>query len=196
MCRLFETIKISDGKPENLYLHNERLNHSRKLLFGKSDQLKLEDYINVPENAKKGLFRCRVIYSDSVISIEYTPYIPAKIKTLKKVYADSLKYDHKFLNRTTLLSLIDKNVADDIVIVRNGLITDTSYANIVFTDGKKWVTPDTPLLKGTMRAFLLSKGIITEERITINDLSRFTHLRMINAMLGFAATDISVSSII
>ena len=196
MCRLFETIKISDGKPENLYLHNERLNHSRKLLFGKSDQLKLEDYINVPENAKKGLFRCRVIYSDSVISIEYTPYIPAKIKTLKKVYADSLKYDHKFLNRTTLLSLIDKNVADDIVIIRNGLITDTSYANIVFTDGEKWVTPDTPLLKGTMRAFLLSKGVITEERITINDMYRFTHLRMINAMLGFAAKDISVSSII
>ena len=196
MCRLFETIKISDGKPENLYLHNERLNHSRKLLFGKSDQLKLEDYINVPENAKKGLFRCRVIYSDSVISIEFTPYIPAKIKTLKKTDADSLKYDHKFLDRTALLSLIDKNVADDIVIIRSGLITDTSYANIVFTDGKKWVTPDTPLLKGTMRAFLLSKGIITEERITINDLSRFTHLRMINAMLGFTATDISVSSII
>jgi len=196
MCRLFETIKISDGKPETLYLHNERLNHSRKLLFGKSDQLKLEDFINVPENAKKGLFRCRVIYSDSVISVEFTPYIPAKIKTLKKADADSLKYDHKFLDRTALLSLIDKNVADDIVIVRNGFITDTSYANIVFTDGKKWVTPDTPLLKGTMRAFLLSKGIITEERITINDLSRFTHLRLINAMLGFAAEDISVSSII
>jgi 4-amino-4-deoxychorismate lyase len=196
MCRLFETIKISDGKPENLYLHNERLNHSRKLLFGKSDQLKLEDFINVPENAKKGLFRCRVIYSDSVISVEFTPYIQAKIKTLKKVDADSLKYDHKFLDRTALLSLIDKNVADDIVIVRNGLITDTSYANIVFTDGEKWVTPDMPLLKGTMRAFLLGKGVITEERIIFNDLSRFTHLRMINAMLGFAAEDISVSSII
>ena len=196
MCRLFETIKISDGKPENLYLHNERLNHSRKLLFGKSDQLRLEDFINVPENARKGLFRCRVIYSDSVISIEFTPYIPAIIKTLKTVEADWLEYDHKFLDRKPLQSLIDKNVADDILIVRNGCITDTSYANIVFTDGKKWVTPDTPLLKGTMRAFLLSKGVIIEERITINDLTRFTHLRMINAMLGFAAPDISVSSII
>jgi 4-amino-4-deoxychorismate lyase len=196
MCRLFETIKISDGKPENLFFHNERLNNSRKLLFGRSDQLKLEDYINVPANAGKGIFRCRVIYSYSVISIEFTPYIPTLIKTLKTVEADSLEYYHKFLDRTALLSLIDKNVADDILIVRNGLITDTSYSNIVFTDGEKWVTPDTPLLKGTMRAFLLSKGIITEERITINDLSRFSHLRMINAMLGFAAKDISVSSII
>ncbi|MBI5008087.1 MAG: aminotransferase class IV [Bacteroidia bacterium] len=193
---MFETIRISDGKPENLYLHNERLNHSRKQLFGKNDQLKLEDYINVTENLKKGLFRCRVIYSDDVISVEFSQYVPAVIKTLKKVNADWLKYDHKFLDRTPLLSLIDKNVADDILIVQNGFITDTSYANIVFTDGERWVTPDSPLLKGTMRAFLLGTGKIFEDRITINDLSRFTHLRMINAMLGFAAPLIPVSSII
>ena len=196
MYRLFETIKISDGKPENLHFHNERFNHSRNLLFGKSDHLRLEEYLNVPEDSRNGIVRCRIIYSDSVISVEFSPYVRAEIKSLKTVDGGSLQYDHKFLDRTPLLSLIDKNVADDILIVQNGLITDTSYANIVFTDEERWVTPDTPLLRGTMRAFLLATGKIFEERIPVNDLSRYTRFRMINAMLGFDAPLIPVTSII
>ena len=80
--------------------------------------------------------RCRVIYSDSVNSIEFSPYFPADIKTLKMIDADSVVYNHKYLDRSSLTALIDKKVADDILIIKNGYVTDVSFANIVFTDGK------------------------------------------------------------
>jgi 4-amino-4-deoxychorismate lyase len=185
MCLLFETIKIVNGKPKNLALHDKRLNLSRQKLFGINEILQLSDFIQVPEENKVGIFRCRVIYGSSIISTEYTPYYPAAIKTLKLVHSDTIKYDLKYLERSCLTKFINRDIADDILIVKEGCITDSSFANIVFTDGKHWVTPDTPLLYGTMRERLLFKGIIDTERITIDNLYNFTHFRLINAMLGF-----------
>ena len=196
MCQLFETIRIIGGEPRNLFMHDERMNRSRRKLFGKNDLLKLSDYVTVPDDAKERMTRCRVIYSTSVNSIEFSPYIPANIKTLKIVDAGTLVYDHKYLDRSRITALIDKNTADDILIMKNGCVTDASIANIVFTDGRCWITPDTPLLCGTMREMLLLTGVIKEARITINDLSLFTHFRLINAMLGFEAPLRPISNII
>lgn len=195
MCRLFETIKIIDGEPRNLSLHDERMNRARRELFGRNDLLKLSDYISVPDSDKKGITRCRVIYAISIHSVEFSPYSPANIKTLKIVDAGSMVYNHKYLDRGQLTALIDKRAADDILLIRNGCVTDVSYANIVFTDGERWVTPGTPLLHGTMREFLLRKGVIQTDRITMNDLSLYTHFRLINAMLGFDAPLLPVSYI-
>jgi 4-amino-4-deoxychorismate lyase len=196
MCQLFETIKIIGGKTQNLYLHDERMNRSRHILFGTYDKLKLSDYISVPDNAKNGIVRCRVTYCKSIISTEFSLYSPAKTMMLKLVDAGALVYDHKYCDRGPLMALIDKNTADDILIFRNGCITDASYANIVFTDGRRWVTPDTPLLCGTMRELLLRKGVIKEERILANDIPRFTHFRLINAMLGADGPLLPVCNII
>jgi 4-amino-4-deoxychorismate lyase len=196
MCQLFETIKIAGGEPLNLSLHDERMNRSRRELFGGIEFLKLSDYIKVPYSAKNRITRCRVIYANALHSIEFSPYDPAEIKTLKVVDADSVVYNHKYLDRNKITALIDKSAADDILMIKNGYITDASFANIVFTDGELWVTPDTPLLHGTMREFLLRNGVIKLDRITINDLPRFSHFRLINAMLGFDAPLLPVSSII
>lgn len=195
MCQLFETIRISAGEPQNISLHDERMNRSRHELFGNNDLIKLSEYITVPEDAQDGIRRCRVIYSTYINSIEYLPYIPANIKTLKIVEADTLVYNHKYLDRSRLTTLIDKKAADDILIVINGCLTDASYANIVFTDGQHWFTPDTPLLCGSMRELLLRKGVIKSVRITLNDLPRFTHFRLINAMLGNDAPLLPISNI-
>jgi 4-amino-4-deoxychorismate lyase len=198
MCQLFETIKIIGGEPRNLSLHDERMNRSRRQLFGNTDLLKLSDYITVPDDDKDKdrITRCRVIYAISVDSVEFLTYVPANIKTLKVVDAGTLVYDFKYLDRSRLTALIDKKAADDILIIRNGCVTDVSFANIVFTDGEGWVTPDTPLLHGTMRESLLRKGVIRMDRITIDDLSLFTHFKLINAMLGFDAPLLPVSNII
>lgn len=195
MCRLFETIKIIKGELSNLSLHEERLNRSRSELFGKNDFLKLSDYISVPDSAKNGITRCRVVYSTSIHSIEFSQYVPADIKTLRQVDACTVVYNHKYLDRSSIISLIDKSAADDILMIKNGCITDASFANIVFTDGKAWITPDTPLLQGTMREFLLHNNVIKMDRITINDLSHFTHFKLVNAMLGFDAPVWPVSNI-
>jgi len=195
MYPLFETIRIEDGKPQNLLLHDERMNRSRQRLFGSTDMLKISEYLKIPVDAGTGITRCRIIYSDSFISSEFSPYVSAGVKTLRKVDAGTIDYEFKYLDRSLLINLIDKNLADDILIVKDGFITDVSFANIVFTDGREWVTPDTPLLRGTMRELLLRKGIIREERLTINDIPRFTHFRLINAMLCFDAPIWPVSNI-
>jgi 4-amino-4-deoxychorismate lyase len=195
MCQLFETIRIFNGKPGNLTLHDKRMNLTRKKIFGRNDTLRLSDYIQVPEEFRTGLTRCRIIYGPSIRSTEYSLYVPAMIKTLKLVYADTLIYDYKYLDRTNLSRLINKSIADDILIIKDGFVTDSSFANIVFTDGKHWVTPDTPLLCGTMREKLLIQGIIRKERITINNLSQYTHFRLVNAMLGFGSRILPTSNI-
>lgn len=196
MCRLFETIRITDGKPANLKLHEIRLNRSRRKLYGLHDDLRLSDFIRVPEDCLEGVFRCRVIYGQEVVSTEFSPYVPASVRTLRLVHADTLAYDHKYIDRSSLTGLINRELANDILIVKNGYITDTSYSNIVFYDGKQWFTPDTPLLCGTMREKLLSDGIIKADRITVETLECFTHFRLINAMLGFDAPQLTIANII
>ena len=196
MCQLFETIKIINGKPNNLHLHEKRMNISRHSLFNNNDILSLSDTIQVPEDFRSGTVKCRVIYSSSIKSVEYLSYTTANIKTLKKIEAGNLDYSYKYTDRSCLTSLIDKSLADDILLVKNGCITDVSFANIVFTDGNLWVTPDTPLLYGTMREFLILRGVIESVKIRVEDLSLFTHFRLINAMLGFEAPLIPLSGIV
>lgn len=196
MCLLFETIRIADGTACNLDLHQDRLNRSRRMLYGLTDELRLSDYISIPEECRSGLFRCRVVYGPKVETTEFLPYSPADVRTLRLVDAGTLTYELKYTDRSGLTGLIDRDLADDILIVREECITDSSYANLVFTDGHRWVTPDTPLLAGTMRERLLLDGLIKAERITVGTFGQFTRFRLINAMLGFEAPLLPVSNII
>ena len=196
MSPLFETIRICNGEPFNLVLHEQRLNLSRRKLFGSTGGISLARHIRIPEECRSGAYRCRVIYKESIISTEFMPYIPASVRTIKIVMADDIDYNLKYLDRTCLTGLIDRNTADDVLIVKNGYVTDTSYSNIVFTDGRQWLTPDTPLLRGTMREKLLLEGTIKEERITVDDLNRFTHFRLINAMLEYNAPLLPIKNIV
>ena len=66
-----------------------------------------------------------------------------------------------------------RNDCDDILIVKRGMVTDSSYANIVFRRGKRWYTPWSALLKGTMRLNLLERNKIYEEEIRVEDLRIF-----------------------
>ena len=62
-------------------------------------------------------------------------------------------------------------------------MTDTRYSNVVFGDGSSWVTPETFLLPGTKRAFLLSRGDIRECSVRAEDIGKFRFCSLINAML-------------
>jgi len=78
-----------------------------------------------------------------------------------------------------------KGSTDEILIVQNTLITDTSIANIAFFDGERWLTPKEPLLIGTTRARLLDEQKIFEQDINVADLHKFTAFALMNAMIGF-----------
>ena len=179
---LLETIKIEEGEVFNLSYHQARCDKSRKALFSSTDSLDLSSLIQAPPT---GLYRCRILYDEKIHSIEYIPYSPKEIHRLKIVVSD-LKYDHKYANRDTLNKLLQAHPeADDILIEKHGYLTDTTIANIAFHDGKQWFTPEKPLLKGTMRAKLLDEGFLHSRKIKKEEITDYTHVALMNAMIGF-----------
>jgi len=183
MCQLLETIKLQDGVLNNIALHNLRMNDTRVKLFGVANNIALENEIIIPETLKMGVYKCRVIYTQYIESIEFTPYTIKPINSLKLVYDDEIVYDFKYLNRDCFINHLQQVEEDDILIVKSGLISDVSFANIVFFDGLKWITPSIPLLEGTKRKHLLAKKLIIEDEIKPVDLKHFKKARLINAML-------------
>lgn len=186
MCLLLETIKIVDGKPQNLDYHQVRFENARKSMFGFKNFELLSEIIKVPEYAQNGLFRCRLLYTEKIEKIEFLPYNFRQIKTLRLVESNGIDYSYKFADRTELEYLFNqKDICDDIIIVKNGLITDSFAANLVFYDGKKWWTPESPLLKGTKREKLLAEKTISACKIEVGDLQKYSLAGLINAMTEF-----------
>ncbi len=179
---LLETIKINHGIIENIQYHQKRFDDSRIKLFDTKNKIDLVDFINPPNN---GLFRCRVLYAHSIISVEYLPYNPKKFQHFK-IVPSSIDYSFKYADRKELEALKTKYPSfDEIIIEKNGLLTDTTISNIAFFDGKDWLTPASPLLKGTMRAKLIDDGFLKPINIKYNDIQKFTKFALLNAMLGF-----------
>ncbi|NJD21537.1 MAG: hypothetical protein FIA82_02540 [Melioribacter sp.] len=94
-----------------------------------------------------------------------------------------MSYSHKFEDRTKFEKHLRESKADEILIIKNGLVTDTSFSNVVFFDGTKYSTPSSPLLKGTKRAKLIAESIIKEEEIKLKDIQKFKFVYLINALL-------------
>lgn len=185
MCQLLETIKLEKGIACNLRYHQQRVDDSRFALFGITTPLDISCAIIVPARAKQGVYKCRLIYGKEINELLYIPYLVKKIRSLQLVEASNIDYKFKYANRECFDSLLDDCNCDEILIVKNGFITDTSFSNIIFFDGKKWVTPAYPLLRGTKRQQLLDEGSISEEEIRPQDLKRYTKAMLINAMLEF-----------
>ncbi len=186
MFRLLETIKIRNRQILNLKYHNERMNRSGKELFGSTDIISLNDIVSIPDYLTDEVYKCRIIYNPDIESIEFERYTKKKIQTLKLVECNDIEYSHKFANRSALNELKKrKGIYDEILIVKNGFITDTTFSNIIFFDGRDWITPSTPLLKGTKREQLINEGKIREAQIRLKDLQNFQSGKLINAMLDF-----------
>lgn len=198
MCLLIESIKILDGNAYNIAYHNQRMHIARKSLFGLSVPIHLEEHLDIPEYARHGLFKCRVLYSRFIKHIEYHLYKQRSIQTLKIVYDDRIDYRHKYADRRDLEKLfLQKGSCDDILIIKKGKVTDTSYSNIIFFDGNQWFTPLYPLLEGIQRQRLLDEQKIQAVDILEKDIACFTHFKIINALNGFEAlSPVSVQHII
>jgi 4-amino-4-deoxychorismate lyase len=145
--------------------------------------MNLANFVKVPSSFKKGLFRCRVTYSKSIDKIEFIPHEYRTVESLKLVEDNEIDYSYKYSDRENLNRLYEKRGAcDDILIVKNGCITDSLTANPIFYDGAIWWTPDTPLLPGTQRAMLIEEGKIMVCRITTKNLHKYQKVGLINAL--------------
>lgn len=176
-----ETMRVVNGEIANLQGHINRMSNTIAEAFGLKSDLSQLFELAIPTDAGK----CRIVYGEQIKSIEFSDYIPRMVNSLKLVDVGSdFDYHLKFADRSALNSLRElRGDCDEILIVKNGYITDTSYSNVVFTDGQHFVTPSTFLLPGTMRASLLNSGLITEATITPSNIKQFTHVTLINAML-------------
>jgi len=175
--RFIETLLITD-KIENLGYHNKRMNKTRKKFFN-AKELDLKDFIKVIPNK-----RVRVVYDEKIQKVEYFNLQKREFKKLKVVKNDSIEYDYKYEDRSQLNSL-KVDGYDEIIIVKNGLITDTTISNLAFLYKNEWLTPKTPLLPGTKREELIDKKLLKTSDIELGDLKKFSKFAMLNAIVGF-----------
>lgn len=188
MSLLFETIKVVNKKLQHVSFHNERMNRSRLELFGCKDELNLADQIEIPTDITNECYTCKVIYSDNIKDVEFRKYTRRNVAKLRLVKKDEIDYSYKYLDRKALNALVGKHCDDeseDILIIKDGRVTDTSYSNVALFDGKEWHTPKFPLLKGTKRAKLLYDKRIVEKDIMVYELENYEQILLINAMLEF-----------
>jgi len=182
---LLETIKISYGYPKDLAYHQRRFDMSRQRLFNCSANLLLAEHILPPPGlASLSRVKCRILYREKIERVEYQHYQLPRLKSLRLVFADWIEYPFKYACRSNLERLYAlRQEADDVLIVKNGLLTDASFANLVFFDGRNYYTPALPLLAGTKRQRLLDEGRIIPVDIAVKDLKDFKLIFLINSML-------------
>jgi len=181
--QFIETVRTVDGEVLHLAYHQARFDRTRAAHHA-STQISLSALLS-PSLA--GTQRCRILYDrNGVIDVHYQTYEPRTILSLQAVEDNNITYTYKSADRSALKCLFEqRRGADDVAVIKNGFVCDTTIANLIFFDGVKWLTPVEPLLKGTTRARLLEGGTIQEAAIKIEEIPRFKKVAIINAMLGF-----------
>jgi 4-amino-4-deoxychorismate lyase len=183
MSLLFETICIKNGMPQHLSWHEQRMNLARSEIWQVDEPVVLGAVLIVPGEFASGVVRCNIHYGPDIQKIIFKKHRQRLIRSLKLVNCTRIDYHLKYTDRSMLESILgQRETCDEVIIVINGLITDTSVSNLIFLDGKDWVTPASPLLKGTCRNRLLSENRLIVRDIRVKDMDQFTGCKLINAM--------------
>ena len=181
---LLESIRLQDGKMPLLSLHQKRMDRARRALYPKGPVIKLQQLVREWELPREGLFKLRLTYTNKVETLDVKPYAVREVRQLRMVNAEHLEYGRKYADREGINRLFERRGdADDIIMVKNGYVMDSSYANLAFFDGKHWYTPSYPMLRGVRRQALLATETIRPSLIRARDLRHFKQVKLINAML-------------
>lgn len=179
-----ETICILNGIIGNAPAHEKRiLQTASHFGFTAPTRFMRELERLLPFDLREGKVKCRVIYHETIEEITFERYQPKIVKSLKLMEALP-DYQFKYADRQALdILLQQKGECDEILITRDGFITDTSYSNVVLSREGKLFTPANPLLNGTKRQKLLERGIIQTKDIHRDALGEYERVILINAML-------------
>ena len=185
MSQFIESIKVEDQEIFLLDLHQKRVNQTFSH-FGKEDSIDLAKIYKNLQHDEDGLFKLRISYDlDKRIRTQMIPYAIPEIQDFQLVENNSFDYSFKFEDRKELDKMKMKAKAEEIIIVKNNHITDTSFSNLLFLKGKDWFTPGTYLLNGVQRQHLLKQKKIKEAEITLQNIKEFSHFQIINALNDF-----------
>ena len=196
MCRFIESVQLNDGVFKRLDLHQERVIRAMTDFYPKDQIIDLKCVLMRTSFPTGGLYKCRVVYDSEIRKIEFIPYMKREIHSLKLVETrmESSHYkkeDRNLLNAAFAL----RGDCDDVILVIDGWLTDTSFANIALYDGLNWITPQIPLIYGVNRTQLLREGVLTEKNINYADLVNFKRVSLFNAMNEFGSIELDISSI-
>lgn len=181
---LLETIRVEAGWIQNLAAHLDRMGHSRKALKIPLQPIDFEPIHALAADHSSGVYKLRIVYADALKEVTIEPYQIRPVKSLKVVNTDHVVYTHKYADRTIINALFQqRGAADDVLLVKNGRLTDTSHANIALFDGQTWYTPAHPLLPGTHRKRLLEASVLQPKDILLEDLPKYRALKLFNAMM-------------
>lgn len=185
MSQFIESIKVEDQDIFLLELHQKRVNQTFAH-FGKEGSIDLGKIFKNLEHDEDGLFKLRLSYDlDKRVRTQMIPYAIPEIQSFQLVENNSFDYSFKFEDRKELEKMKMKSKAEEIIIIKNNHITDTSFSNILFLKGKDWFTPNTYLLNGVQRQNLLKHKKIKETEVTLQNIKQFSHFQLINALNDF-----------
>lgn len=186
MYPLFESVCIENSQIKNAEFHEARFNRSYIQQYKTHPTYTLFDGIHLTNLDNNLKYKLRIGYKQNGTRYSISEYESSIPKSLKLVTDNTVSYALKKNNRKKLNALFQqREEADDVLIIKNGLVTDASYSNILLFDGKQIVTPSTPLLAGTCRARLLAKNSIIEQSISVDELQNFESFQLVNALNDF-----------
>lgn len=188
MKSFIETICIRHGQIQHLSWHQQRVDATLLYFYPAHDHTWiLSECIQIPPDIHSELVRCKITYDAHHIEIRYTPYALRDVSSvmLKEIPVD-FHYPFKFAERTIIKKLFnERGKADEILMLRQGWITDTSIANIAFENKGRWYTPSLPLLAGTTWKRLISQGILIPRPIHVSEIVDYSGYKLFNAMIDF-----------
>lgn len=186
---LFETLCIENGQVQNLALHQQRYENSlREFYAGQPYDIFsiakiLQKNTELWANLQSPIIRCRIDYNATQYHLQCFPYQRKTYQRFHPVICDDIDYHLKYSNRAIFNELLkQKGDCDEIIIVKQGKITDCTIGNLILRQGSQWFTPDSPLLIGTQRSKLLKERKIIEREILLSDLHLYQEIRLINAL--------------
>jgi len=183
---LFETIKIENGEAKNLAYHQWRVDFAFRNYYKTEPSFSLQEHFhNLPS---KGIYRAKLIYNqEKILSLEFFPYTPKRIKTIMLIENPLFEYRFKYLNRDFFEYLYQNFEADEFIITKNGFLKEFSIGNLaLYKNSKnKWYTPAKPFLLGTtLYRFLKTAQLsLTIQNIYYKDLKNYSKIALMNAML-------------
>ncbi|MBO6201869.1 MAG: aminotransferase class IV [Chryseobacterium sp.] len=185
MSRFIESIKVEDQKVFLTELHQKRMNDTF-FHFGKECKIDIQSLFLNLEHDEDGLYKFRIEYDlDNNSKTQIVPYAISEHDDFELVIDNEIDYTFKSADRTQFQKMKNDSSADEIIIVKENQITDTSYSNLLFLKDKTWFTPKTYLLNGVMRQSLLTSKRIKETEINLDNIKEYSHFQLINALNDF-----------
>jgi para-aminobenzoate synthetase/4-amino-4-deoxychorismate lyase len=192
---LIETLRWTPGKGYFiLQEHLNRLQSSADYFNIECSTEEVDNYLlALAEDFSTTAQRVRILLHNdgrlegTSIEIEPPPLTPLRIRLASKpVDSQNALLYHKTTQRQLYENyLAEAKGADEVVLWNErGEVTECCTANLVVEISGKLLTPpvNCGLLPGTYREFLLQRGILTEQVLTVGDLRKSSRIYLINAV--------------